>query len=233
MTRRIDSAALDSVRRTLALGRGGAGVANLDDGNVSQVLEVNPAVRRSLSLLDGGLSWVAMQAIMPGAAGGNEVETITLDPYRPKNPRASGPFAALPESTFDRFDFWLIGCQLQFVSGSTAFQAAQLFYVIAEEWQYDSSDQAGAAVPGDRDLTLAWWDTETQAGLSRRLIREQANPIFTHLGIRLPNPHRAGPEGVDEPLGFRVMCDGSAATNVVARLLVGIHPIATGTDVAK
>ena len=105
MSRPIDSNALSLIKRALNLGAGGEQTSILDDGHVSQILEVAPAAARGLTI-DQGIGWMR---IMNTHTGVGTLQT-TVSPYTPDVNVAGGinnlPFpAAVPVG----LDLFLLG----------------------------------------------------------------------------------------------------------------------------
>ena len=101
----IDSSALTVLRRALGIAGTGSGHTELDDDNLSQVIDVVPISRRSLAF-GSGIWQMQMIFVHSNTTGRN----IIFDPYRPAV-TAGGTAAnknGYPTIVPEGFDVWLI-----------------------------------------------------------------------------------------------------------------------------
>ena len=212
--RSIESGALALLDRILGLGAGGEQFAMLDDGHVSQVLDVAPVARRSLPP-QGGLFWGLLRNVH---GAGATAETSTVNPYTTAHVYSGWP-SPVPEG----FDVWLAGTTLEFLGTYGNFTRAALDMTVHAPRQGFGVDQAGAAATpaaGVIRMGLCRWD-ETSVFDGIYIGLQESGDMWMPLGIRIPR----GTE-----LDFR-----SHATNAVTMdcgLLLGLFPAGLGQDIA-
>jgi hypothetical protein len=107
----IDSQALYNYKRVLGTAGQGAGGTELDDANVTQVLDMWPIVRRSRTMANStGIFNGAIRNIH--AAANSQATTVNL--YEPGALAHRGWPSEVPQG----FDVWVLGAQLQRDSGA-------------------------------------------------------------------------------------------------------------------
>jgi len=178
----IDSGALTALNRILGLaGAGGSQRSELEDGLVTQTLDVGAIVRRSRTIggSDGGLFVFAMQ----NAHAVGDTQASSIDPYAPGALVWNGFPAAVPEG----FDVWLLGCGGNKLSGAGALTTASLHIQDDESCLGIGVDQAGAALSGARTLILpfaAFDGTTAIAGQELLTTEAGASWVDFHYRVR-------------------------------------------------
>jgi len=211
LTQQIDSAALGLITRVLRLGGGDGAAAFLDDDNVSQVLNLNPIIRRSPSLVGEG--W--FYGIMKNRHAGADNEVSLIDVYNPIGARNGYP-NPIPNT----LDVWLLSVQGRRVSGAGALTAAALDLLPVADQQGWGVNDGGDPVETASRMVLARWDSlETTMTNLQFFITEQGEPSVP-IGIRVPR-------GAD--LEFSSFSGGAA--NFDLQLMLGVFPLALGQDV--
>jgi len=159
MGKEVDSGALLLVNRILGIAgsQTGAQRTELDDGTLTQVLEVGSIVRRSRSL--PGTDGIFCAILRTNMGAGVTTETATLNPYTP----GGANLAPFPDPIPAGFDFWVAGASLIQAGGiagnftnalfRTLYDASMIGLAIDEAGQTFGS--ATAAIP------LAFWDDLT------------------------------------------------------------------------
>lgn len=110
MTRQLDSGALTELARILQLGRGGEQTTSLDDGNVSQVLDINQIIRRSLTFANtSGLFFFTFENVHPGA----DIQATNVNPYA-----VTAGVNGFPTIVPPGFDVWLLYCSARRTAGA-------------------------------------------------------------------------------------------------------------------
>lgn len=222
MTVAIDSSALTVLRRSLGIAGTGSGQTDLDDGNLSQVIDVVPISRRSLAF-GSGIWQFQMIFVHSNTTGRNTI----FDPYEPKT--AGGTPSnknGYPVIVPHGFDVWLIAMSLT-TNDATDFSSVTAGIVTAAtasgmnitNTNGVSTSPGGAAL----EFPLAHWDTTdvmtngTIAGLTIQ------GDLIARLGYRLRRGERISVDSVTDTAG--------TATNSVT-LTLGLFPVALGQDVA-
>lgn len=109
MTLQLDSGALDLLNQILQLGRGGEQTTSLDDGNVSQVLDILPIVRRSLTFAgSSGLFYFTWENVHSAGT----TESTSVNPYA-----VTAGVNGFPTLVPPGFDIWLLYCTIRRSAG--------------------------------------------------------------------------------------------------------------------
>ena len=219
MPRDIDSDALTSLNRVLGIAgsRLGAQTTELDDGNLTQVLDVNEIVRRSRTLQDfDGIYFGVIRNVHAGAG-----ELITsVDPYA--LPVGAGPGFPTNITAQTGLELWLIGASLYRISGTGTLDGATLELIFDSPQQAFGVDDSGAAVATTGGIPLAHWDSILTTITSNPGITEQGE-VYIPMGIRLA---RAS-------IGLRFISDvAGAAATMQTNIILGLFPAGLGQDVA-
>lgn len=164
MTKRIDSDALSLINRALALAGSGAQRTVLDDGNVSQILDVRPFAGRSIPPGDGGLFVLLFRHVHTGAGS----LATGVDPYQRVPPATGAPgIPPFPVPVPRSFDIWLDSASLT-QSDSADFGSALLELAVpAVNQGIATSNTAGTIAPllaATPTPPLMEWSTAIAAG---------------------------------------------------------------------
>jgi len=216
MGKLIESDALDRVYRTLGLSGGSVPKSTLlDDGNVSQILDINPLVRRSRTP-EGSTGWYRCFLETAHSVGGTLQAAI--NPY---SPGASG-IAPYPEEVPRGFDFWLLGASLRRTSGAGGLDGAVLLIqplTVMGGW---GEDDGGAAAATNADTPVARW-----TGLDTSIVNfafgiAGDGSAMAHVNLRVPRNALV-----------KVNTDAAAAATFQTYMFCGLFPEALGQDIAK
>ena len=216
--KRITSSALLLVDRWLGLG-GSSGPTELDDGTVSQVLDMWPAIRRmGTPAALGGWFFCLMDNIHP-AAGAIDSE---VDPYNP-----GGAF--LPNSTVyptpvpADMDFWLFSIQMKRVSGAAGMDGAAMHINPLVNQQGWGIDNLGAAIAGNDPYTVGRW-----TGLDSTLAGKDPYGIAGDGSSSVVVNQRIGRGAL-----LRMTTDADAACTFRTTLTCGLFAAGLGQDIAQ
>ncbi len=206
----VDSDALGIVTRSLGLTGRGAQVTEFLDGQVQQVLDVAPLVRRGRTQTDtGGIYTGTMQTVHTDA----ETITFTVNPFDVTTGRVS-PY---PGPITNRFDLWVISVSVRRVSGGGTLTAqANLAYSAAQiGWGIDDS---GVAVTSNAGGSVAFWDS----------IAVQSNAFGLQNGS---NPTQFIGQRLFPGTVLQVSATSSLTSTYNFIWLLGVFPIALGQDI--
>ena len=213
----IDSDALTLARRILGLGYGGEQRAQLDDGHVSQVLDIAPVVRRSRAVRGSGL----FTCVMENAHAAANSQTSTINPYAPGALANAGFPGTVPAG----FDVWIVSISGMLTVGAIAnFTAGVLFQDILLDNIGMSVDQAGAAAlpaAGFTEHYMARFDDAVNEGGRSYIISEAGQP-YVRIGERLARNNA----------DITWATTSGGAITCVATVLLGLFPSGLGQDVA-
>jgi len=145
VTKRITSDALFLLNRMLGLAGGTPGPTELDDGNVTQVLDIIDVVRRSRTIAASQGWFFCIMDNVHAAAGALDSE---IDPYTPGAAFAPN-VSAYPARVGRDFDFWLYTASLVRIAGDGALDGALLRMNPTAAQMGWGIDNSGAAVAGD------------------------------------------------------------------------------------
>lgn len=170
MTQQIESGALTLLNEILQLGAGGEPTAVLDDGNVSQVLDIQAVIRRSLTFANsGGLWFFSLQNVHPGA----DSQTSQQNPYA-----INGGLNAFPTTMPRGFDVWLLYASMRRTSGAGALTGGGPYLTLPTTMRGKGTD-VGAPI-----VSLGLWDgVEALTGLNFAVTT--GGDSILRLGVRL------------------------------------------------
>jgi len=207
----IDSGALSILNRILGLaGSGGSQRTELEDGLVTQVLDVASIVRRSRAA--SGSEGIFYGLLQNTHAVANS-QSSTIDPYAP----GTLQWNTYPASIPDGFDVWVLGCSSFSTLTGSNFSEGILELISSERHLGWAVDQAGAAIGGAIALStvLARWDIAGSFNIN--LTHEEQS--FVKAGIRV----RRG-----QTISFSSTSSGALTTRVA--VILGVFPSALGQD---
>ena len=206
MTRQLDSGALTELATILKLGGGGEQTTQLDDGNVSQVLDVNQIVRRSLTFASTtGLWYFRFRNVH--VAGG--VIAGQLDPYA-----VSGGINSYPTTLPRGVDAWLLYAVMQRSAGAGALTSGIL--VINMQTDMQGKGSTGASMPFA--IGGIWESIETITGLDLGVTA--GGESMLRGGFRL----RRG-------INLQFRSNAAAAATFDCNCVIGVFPSGLGQDV--
>jgi len=214
VTRKIISDALDQMNRVLDLAGGRpASVTELEDGSVTQVVDINPIVRRSRTI---GRTTGIFNCVLENVHGaGATSESSSIDPYNAGGLNVNG----YPQPVPDDMDVWVLRVSV-FISVATGsnLTTADYFLRTAAEQQGLSSDDGGLAVSAAiKNLPRYHWDTVTTSGAVQ-------NGISGAFCYDVPERIRRG-------ANFRFESVATNAVETQCVLVCGLFPIGLGQDV--
>jgi len=210
----IDSDALDNFSRILGIG-GGGGKTLLDNGNLSQVVDLAPVIRRSRTL---GPSTGWLFALMLNEHAGAGELTSSANPF------AAGDLAAAPYPTAIRqeWDFWLMQATVRRTAGTGTLDGAVLSIV-------PNIAQGGFGVDDNDNPTLIahgmpvarWTGFDTGTGLNVGIAGDGG--AMVKIGLRMAR---------GSTLNF-VSDVAGAAADVACLLTCGLFVGGLGQDIAQ
>ena len=210
---KIDSAALTTTNRMLGLAGGSASAQTvLNDGDVTQTLDVIPVARRSLAPgANGGIFFGVMQNVHTAAGA---VATVS-DVYN-MGGLNNEPF---PQPVPRSLDLWLLRMSLSQTGTAARFTSAFACVRLPATMQGFSQNQAGAAVSATAyNMTVAEWDqVHDGVGQNSKTLQHSYD-----LGMRL---------SPQTELYFESAQNGVGAVTATLVCLLGLFPIGTGQDV--
>lgn len=215
MAQEVDSGALTLADRSYQISSAGAEqITRIDDGNLSQVREMNPIARRSLTPFRNGIFHLFFEVAQAGAGE----DDATIDPYDVVNAHNGFPDRVDP----NLFDIWLLRAAALTNTGANVTWATLGQRILGTNWGA-SADQAGAALtPANQALVYAIWDDFTTvalaSGIEVGLLALNGQGVWRNR-LRLLDA---------EPLVFTAEVTGAASVNCIATC--GIFPIALGQD---
>lgn len=214
--KRIDSDALHRLYATLGLGGGGSPVpTELDDANVSQVLDIAPVVRRSRTIATQTGFYVCVFENDHAGAG---TLTTAINPYRP----AEFAVAPYPSPVPADQDFWVLSASMRRTAGAGALDGAFLVLNAHETQQGWGKDDSGAAVIANDNTALCrFTDLDTSlVGLDFGITADGLARV--KIGLRIP---------LGAIISFR--SDVDAAATLRMYLICGLFTAGLGQDVAQ
>ena len=172
--RAIDSSVLSWVKRALKLGAGGSMVTDLDDGQVSQVLELGRGSSREQTFGQGIFTAVLTNAMTTAAPA--DFQEVSVNPYAPQAASgvSGGNFPPYPELVPRGFDFYIHAASC-LISNSTGFTCASLRLATPPAnvaWSRINTDGvlAGGAASAAVTFWLANWTAAENAALGASTI---------------------------------------------------------------
>jgi len=204
--RQMDSGALIELDRILGLGGGGEQSATLDDGNVSQVLDLQAIIRRSLTFARTGGQWVFTYVnVHPGA----DTQANSLNPYL-VDPGVNSYPTIVPEG----FDAWVLYAGMKRFTGAGNITAG-----ILELSQFPNFVGKGDNTLGTLLTALGRWDAiEGGSGQGYGVTGASDTLITPMLRIR---------RGAS--LTFRTTSTAAATFHMFVQM--GVFPAGLGQDV--
>jgi len=206
---RVDSDALGIITRALGITGRGSAITEFLDGQLEQVFDVAPAIRRGRTLAGSeGIFTGLLQNVHTGA-------TSLISQMRPFNATV-GAIAPYPVPVPLQFDIWLLGAGLRLISGSGTLSAILDLEYELQGWGIDDS---GVAVVATRAIVLANWDTVVTEGIAFGL-QVNGGP-YMNIGLRLPRSS-------DTRFTFRTT--SSATSTWECQVILGLFPTSLGQD---
>jgi len=147
VTKRITSGAFEFLNRVLGLSGEGAQTTELDDGNVSQILEIERLVQAALAVGESGGLFTSLLTNTHAAAG---TISQSMDPYVPG--LTVGEFTTV---NFDDVDIWYIGSSARQVSSTQTLTEVQML-MVPRAGVFQGIGETTAAV---EQMALARWIT--------------------------------------------------------------------------
>jgi len=215
MSLNIDSEALVYLKRILSMPGAGSSETVLDDGNVTQVLDILPIVRRSLTPIESGGIFVGM---MENVHGGADDEASEIDPYAP----GACAIGGYPPDVREGLDVWLLRADVRRTALAGELTGGQLRFDTSIEAQGWAIDDAAACLLGQGDQSvLAQWgniDTTVNGGI-HPAAEVGTGALYVKVGVRIRR-------------GLRLRFDTTSAGAATFRLvmLIGLFPEALGQD---
>lgn len=145
MSRDIDSDALTTMNRLLGIAGRGSSQTELDDGNLSQVIDVNPIVRRSRTPVGSTGFYICTLTNVHSAA---DNETSQIDPYLPG--ASVAPAGGYPASVDLSFDVWIAGMSIARIAGAGQLDGGQVDLTTGSSTVFSGWGQDDA---GDPDIS--------------------------------------------------------------------------------
>ena len=202
--RQLDSGALTLLNEILQLGGGGEQTTQLDDGNVSQVLDVQQVVRRSLTFAStGGLGFIGFENVHVGAGAISE----TFNPYAGPDVGAN----AFPTDIPRGFDVWLLHATMRRTAGAGALTGGEISYNILANMRAKGDGTAGRMALG------LWTSIEALTGNDYGIT--PGGQSLIKLGLRIRR-------GIT--LSYDTNAAGAATFHCQA--MIGVFPAGLGQD---
>lgn len=215
--KQIQSDALVIVKRMLGLAGGLMDApTSLDDGTVSQVLDVTSALRRGRA---GGAASGWFYGVMQNVHPAADTQTSVIGPYAPTQTLVP-VISAWPGQVPVGFDVHVIGGSIQRTAGAGALTGGSLFLAVAASDQAWGVDQAGARVTASPAIIIARW-TGLDTGSAIDIGITGDGSTFARMGLRMPR---------GSSFNFRTV--SAAAATYRLTLLMGLFPESLGQDVA-
>jgi len=219
MTVEVNSAALEELQTALGLAGNPAASTQLDDGNLSQVIDIARIARRSLAFGDG-LWYVFLDVIH---TAGNAILTTDIDPYAAIN-GSGGAKSGYPNPIPRGFDLYLIKVSL--ATSAQLFQDCSLSAFIPDNSigiGVTNTDGAQATASGPGTFPLVVWSAETASIGGTTFAVTGTGQILVPIGERI----RRG-----TLLRFVSEITMAGAHINSFRMSLGLFPSALGQDVA-
>lgn len=207
--KKIESQALDVLKRAIGLSGPDSPVTELTDGVVDQALEVGPIIRRSRTQARTEGIYTGLMRNIHVAA---DSRTSALNPFNP----AAQAIAPYPAPMPVGFDVWVLNAAVTQLSGSGTISAALNIECPARIMGISS---IGAPVVSVQNI--AFWDTIVVESTTFALKAPAAQPS-ERIGVRLPR---------DPGTRLFFASTSSAAATFDCFVTLGVFPIALGQDV--
>ena len=210
----IDSDALQNFGRMLGIA-GDKGRTLLDNGNVSQVFDLAPVVRRSRTI---GPSTGWFYGLMQNVHAGAGELTRTIDPYSVGATLGVSPY---PADVPQEWDVWLLQVAMRRTSGAGDLDGAAVSIVPDGRQQGFGVNDSGAAVVAAHGMPVAFW-TAIDATLGLGLGTNVSQTVKFDVGLRM---------GRHSTLNF--VSDAVAAATFTCLLTMGLFVGGLGQDVVE
>jgi len=215
MAKKVNSDALNVVNKALGLTGPGSQITEFLDGQLDQVLDVAPMIRRGRTL-------ASTEGLFTGIIRNIHVSDDSVaTAVRPYNMVADEVVPPWPTPIPDLFDIWILQATVSRESGTGTLVGALL------DTNWDSQawgvDSAGDPVVGSPALPLAFWDAQASEGAVTMGILNGTNGPAKRIGMRL---QRVG----NPSLVFRTTSGGAAACEWQCDIILGLFPVALGQD---
>lgn len=215
----IDSEALSLLNRSLGLAGSGSQRTELEDGHVTQVLDIIPVARRGLTPPGTGGIFTALYSFSHGA--GVTSESVTVDPY---NIAAATAPNQWPTPVPQGMDVWLLGMAGNIFSGTAGnfTSAGSYLHGLWDEVAWSVDETGAYQGPGvvAPVYTLAYWDTQTNFDAAFSVLFNSTNlQSFYQLGRRI----RRGET-------VQLISLAANAVGVQFNLMLGLFPEGFGQD---
>jgi len=218
MSKEVDSGALLLINRTLGIAGRGSAQTDLDDGNLTQVIDVNPIVRRSKTLASFEGVYTGLLRNVHAVAG---QLTSTIDPYA----LAVGAGAGFPDvvPAQSALDIWLIGACVFRLAGAGTLDGATLETPHTAAQKAFGIDDSGVAVDASGSISLGHWDAILGTVNTDPATTPQGN-TWVPIGLRLARAST----------GLRFISDvAGASATIQCNMLIGVFPSGLGQDIAS
>jgi len=215
----LNSDALTLMRRMLDIAGTGSSVTELDDGNLTQVVNVNDIVRRSRTQ---GISSGWYICMLRNVHSGADDESSEIDPYAPGDSAAGQ--SAYPSIVQAGFDVWICGAWVSRSSGAGELTAGELDLDTNASAQFQgwAQDDSGAAVSSGTGVELTQWE----------LLHAPAsgvNVMGIEVGTGLTRSRIV--QRVRRGLFLRFNSTSAAAATFDCNMLIGLFPSGLGQDI--
>jgi len=216
---RFNSQALYQAQRSLGITGTPEQQTVLHDGDVFQILDINPIARRSLTLAGSDGIFEPVMRNVHAAAG--QLST-SIDPYNVPTAVVRAPY---PSPMPRGLEVWLIGACIREITGAGTLDTAVLALDLPGDYQGWGADDMGAAIGASGAKPLVFWDSSTNVvGFQTMGLQENGDPWRT-INMRLPRSPTGG-----TVISFFTDVSGASLT-VDLQLVVGLFPVALGQDV--
>jgi len=205
------------MQSVLGMAGRGSGQTDLDDGGLTQVIDVVPIVRRSRAPV--GTSGIFAGAFVVVMGAGATTEDAAIDPYNPGALIADEPW---PNPVPTDLDVWLLGASGTIAAGTAAnFTEAMLNVVYAATTEAWGVDEAGdPTVEAPSNFGVAVWDSQDNIA-GRIVLLSEVGAAYTKIGLRLRRGNT-----------LRASVGASNAVTVRITVTLGLFPVGLGQDAA-
>ena len=211
--KRVDSDALGTINKALGLTGAGSALTELHDGVLDQVFEVSASVRRgrTQAATDG-----VYTAIMQTVHGAADSQVTDQRPYD----LIAGGIAPYPNPMPPQFDIWLLGAELNRVSGTGTVEATLAMRYGTPKMGWAIDEAQAAVTPSNPEFVIAFWDALAVEGTTFGILHGSNGP-YARFGYRLPRD-------VGSDLVFRSTASAIATYN--CNIVLGVFPVGLGQD---
>ena len=221
MPKVVKGDALGVVNKSLGLAGTGAPITEFNDGQLDQVIDVAPLIRRGRTI--AGSTGIFRMVFENAHAGSGSLNSGWI-PYETGTVGAIPPF---PSDIKRGDEVWLLwaGCRQTAGSGAVAIEAAIFFGAVQQGF---GIDDAGAAVVSVTAPIIARWN-DVDAVSGQLLLRDATTGLFVQkLGIRVPPKGDIAVAGGEMTVTFDTTTDGVGTYELM--LYVGVFPVGLGQD---